>query len=301
MTVNGKYIWMDGTFVQWDKARIHPMSNSIQYGIGIFEGLRSFSGKEGNFIFRLQDHTDRLFQSAHILGMKIPFTKKQLNEAQIETVKKNKILQAYIRPYVYFGEENHGFHSVNLKVHAMIAVFEMKSELDPEKPIKLHSSSFIHAQANSQMCRAKSSGNYLSGWQAFNEAKAVGYDDALIFDQQGHVTETSGANVFIVNKGVLYTPTETNILPGITRNTVFSIAKDLNLELVVKTITKDEVYIADEVFITGTATEIQSVSFLDTKKIGSETTGPITRKIQKAYKDIVSGSNSKYINWLTPI
>lgn len=303
-TKPGSFIWMDSKFVPWNKASIHPTANTVQYGMGAFEGIRVNVGKKGSSIFRLHDHTDRLFQSAQILGMKIPYTKDDLNQAQIETVIKNNMPSVYIRSFIYYGNENLGLHEEFLKAHVMIAVWDFGTYLalsNPDEGLKLHVSSFTHAQVNSQMCNAKACGYYVNPILAIKEAKEAGCDDALMLDSQGCVAEASTSNVFSVKKGILYTPTDISILRGITRDTVFSIAKDLRLELVVKNISRDEMYIADEIFITGTALEIKAVSQVDGRKIGTGFRGPITKKIQNYYHKIVSGLIPKYSTWLTPI
>ncbi len=304
MVKTGKYIWMDGTFVEWEKAGIHPMSNTVQLGMGVFEGLRMNAGKNGSSIFRLQDHTDRFFQSVQILNMQLSLTKDQFNNAVIETAKKNKIASGYLRPLAYFGAEEMGPYAQGMKSRVLIAEWEMGdvySSKETENGLRLHTSSFRHLPVTSVMCRAKATGNYINPILSIHEAKAAGYDDTLILDAQGCVAETSGANIFIVRKGVIYTPTELSILLGITRNSVFSIARDLNLELIVKNITRDEVYTADEMFITGTAVEIQAVCDVDGRKIGTGSIGTITKKIQQSYHKITRGLDEKYSDWLTPI
>lgn len=300
MEKKGKFVWMDGKFIPWDKASVHLMSNTVQHGMGIFEGIRLYIGEKGPSLFRLHDHTDRLFQSAKILNIKMPYTKNQLNDAQIEAARKSKTHSAYLRTMIYYDEEDFGPFAEGQKAHAMVAVWEMGA-LHPEKGLKLHTSSFTHIQVNSIMCKAKASGNYINPILSIQEAKAAGYDDALMLDTQGCVAEASSSNVFIVKNGVLYTPTDVSILPGITRHSVLSIAKDLNLECVVKNITRDEVYGADEMFLSGTATEIKPVINVDNRKIGKGSRGTITEKIQQSYHEIIYGLNPKYSAWLTQV
>lgn len=299
-TKPGSWIWMDGAFIPWDKASIHPLSNTVQYGMGVFEGLRSY---EKN-IFRLHDHTERLFQSAHILNIKIPYSKQDLNQAQIEAVEKNNLPASYIRPMVYYGSEYLGLHASDLKTHVMIAVWDMGDYIpvsSPDEGIKLGVSSHSRIHINSLLCKAKACGHYINSILAYKEAKAAGFDDALMTDAAGCIAEASSSNVFIVKKGVVYTPTDVSILNGITRDTVFSICKELGIQLITKNITRDELYISDEMFVTGTAIEIKAVAEVDGRKIGNGLRGPITKSIQNFYQELIAGRNPTYSSWVTSV
>ena len=249
------WIWMDGGMVPWREARVHVLTHTLHYGMGVFEGVRAYKTDRGAAIFRLGDHTRRLFDSAHILGMKIPYDAETLNQAQIEAVRINNLPSAYLRPFCFLGSEGMGLRADNLKVHVMVAAWEWGSYLGEENMnhgIRIRTSSFSRHHVNVTMCRAKSTGNYSNSMLALQEAVTDGYDEALLLDTQGYVMEGSGENIFIVRDGVIYTPDLTSALNGITRNTIFTLAKEeLGLEVVEKRITRDEVYIADEAFFTG--------------------------------------------------
>ncbi len=295
-------IWFDGEMVPWREANVHVLTHSLHYGMGVFEGVRAYSTPDGTAIFRLQAHTDRLFDSAHIMGMKIPFTKEQLNEAQRAVVRENKLETAYIRPLVFYGSEGMGIRADNLKVHVAIAAWHWGAYMGEEAletGIKIRTSSFTRHHVNITMTRAKASGAYMNSMLALQEAVSAGADEALLLDPEGYVAEGSGENVFIVKGGVIYTPEVTACLNGITRGTVLSLANEFGIPVVEKRITRDEVYIADEAFFTGTAAEVTPIRELDGRQIGAGRRGPVTEKLQKAYFDLVTGKSGAHSEWRT--
>ncbi|AQZ96768.1 branched-chain amino acid transaminase [Halopseudomonas phragmitis] len=295
-------IWFDGEMVPWREANVHVLTHSLHYGMGVFEGVRAYSTPDGTAIFRLQAHTDRLFDSAHIMGMKIPFTKEQLNEAQRAVVRENKLETAYIRPLVFYGSEGMGIRADNLKVHVAIAAWHWGAYMGEEAletGIKIRTSSFTRHHVNITMTRAKASGAYMNSMLALQEAVSAGADEALLLDPEGYVAEGSGENVFIVKGGVIYTPEVTACLNGITRGTVLSLANEFGIPVVEKRITRDEVYIADEAFFTGTAAEVTPIRELDGRQIGAGRRGPVTEKLQKAYFDLVTGKSGAHAEWRT--
>jgi len=294
-------IWYDGKMVPWREATTHVLTHTLHYGMGVFEGERAYKTDKGTAIFRLTEHTDRLFRSAHILNMNIPFDKKAINEATRSVVKQNNLETAYIRPMCFYGSEGMGLRADNLKVHVIIAAWEWGTYLGDEaleKGIRIHTSSFTRHHVNVTMCRAKANGNYINSIMALQEAQADGYDEALLLDVDGFVAEGSGENIFIVQNGVLYTPELTSALEGITRDTIFKLAADENIKLVEKRITRDEVYVADEAFFTGSAAEVTPIRELDNRRIGDGKRGPITEKLQSLYFDQVHGRRKAYPEWL---
>ena len=294
-------IWLDGEWLPWRDAKIHVLSHTLHYGCGVFEGLRAYETDRGTAIFRLEDHTDRLFRSAQILNIKLPYDKNTLNHAQIEAVHKNNLSSAYLRPMCFLGTEGMGLHAKNLRVHVMVAAWEWGSYLGNdgiEKGIKVRTSSFTRNHVNSVMCKAKANGNYLNSILAVQEAVACGCDEALLLDHEGYVAEGSGENIFIVRRGKLYTPDLTSALEGITRETVMTIANDIGLEVLEKRITRDEVYVADEAFFTGTAAEVTPIRILDGREIGLGNRGPLTTRIQSIYFDYVHGRKTDHPEWL---
>lgn len=297
------YIWMDGEFVDWREAKVHVLTHTLHYGVGVFEGVRAYSTDNGPAIFRLNRHTERLLQSAKIMGMKMPFSADVISQAQIETVAKNNLQSAYLRPMAFYGSEAMGLHAKGLKVHLSIAAWEWGAYLGPEaleKGIRVKTSSFNRHHVNSCMAKAKTNGHYTNSIMALQEAENAGYDEALMLDTTGYVAEGTGENLFIVRRGKVYTPSLTSALEGITRDTIVELLhSDMNLEVIEKQITRDEVYTADEAFFTGTAAEVTPIKSLDDREIGTGTIGSITKEIQQRYFDVVNGKNNDRLDWLT--
>ncbi|MSQ56181.1 MAG: branched-chain amino acid transaminase [Limnohabitans sp.] len=298
-------IWMDGQLVDWRDAKIHVLSHTLHYGCGAFEGVRAYKTNKGTAIFRMAEHTERFFNSAKILRMKIPFTPEQVNEAQRQVVRENKLESGYIRPLTWIGSQKLGVSPKGNTIHVMIAAWEWGAYLGEEgmkRGIRVKTSSYARHHVNTTMTQAKAVSNYTNSILANMEALDDGYDEALLLDSSGFVSEGAGENIFVVKGGVIYTPDlSAGALNGITRNTVFHIAKDLGLEIVQKRITRDEIYISDEAFFTGTAAEVTPIRELDRIEIGAGSRGPITEKIQSAFFDIVNGRNPKYAHWLTVV
>lgn len=295
-------IWLDGEMIPWREANTHVLTHTLHYGMGVFEGVRAYDTDKGAAIFRLREHTDRLFNSAHIVGMNIPFDRESLNEAQREAVRKNELSSAYIRPMCFYGSEGMGLRADNLEVHCMVAAWEWGAYLGEDNMkngIRIRVSSFTRHHVNITMCRAKANGNYMNSMMALQEALRDGYDEALMLDSEGYVMEGSGENIFIVREGVLYTPDLTSALDGITRKTVISLAEELGIRVLEKRITRDEVYIADEAFFTGTAAEVTPIREVDGRIIGKGTRGPITERLQGLYFDQVHGRRDENPQWLT--
>ncbi len=296
------WIWLDGEMVPWREAKIHVLTHTLHYGMGVFEGVRAYKTDKGTAIFRLQDHTDRLFRSAHILGMKIPYDADTLNQAQVEAVRKNNLNSAYLRPMCFLGSEGMGLRADNLQTHVMVAAWEWGAYLGEENlknGIRVRVSSFTRHHVNITMCRAKANGNYMNSMLALQEALNDGYDEALLLDTNGFVMEGSGENIFIVRDGVIYTPDLTSALDGITRQTVMTLCKELGIPVIEKRITRDEVYIADEAFFTGSAAEVTPIREVDNRPIGNGGRGPITERIQSLYFDQVEGRREENSEWLT--
>ena len=295
-------IWYDGKLVPWRDATTHVLTHTLHYGMGVFEGVRAYKTTAGTAIFRLNEHTDRLFRSAHILGMRLPYSKDEVNRAVIDTVRENKLETAYIRPMCFYGAEGMGLRADNLKVHMIVAAWHWGSYLGEDglnKGIRIRTSSFNRHHVNITMCRAKANGNYMNSMLALREAQSAGCDEALLLDTEGYVSEGSGENIFIVRDGKIYTPDLTSALDGITRDTIFTLARELGFTITEKRITRDEVYIADEAFFTGTAAEVTPIRELDGRAIGSGTRGPITEKLQSLYFDQVQGRRKQHPEWLT--
>ncbi len=295
-------IWMDGEMVDWREAKTHVLTHTLHYGMGVFEGVRAYHAEKGTAIFRLQEHTDRLFDSAHILGMEIPFDKDTINEAQLAAVRENNLDSAYIRPMCFYGSEGMGLRADNLGVHVIVAAWNWGAYLGEEqlqKGIRIHVSSFTRHHVNITMCRAKANGNYMNSMMALQEAMNNGYDEALLLDTNGFVMEGSGENIFIVKDGKLHTPDLTSALDGITRKTIMTIAAEFNIPVVERRITRDEVYIADEAFFTGTAAEVTPIREVDGRTIGNGGRGPITEKLQSKYFDLVHGKAPEHEGWLS--
>lgn len=297
-------IWLDGEFVPWREAKIHVLTHTLHYGMGVFEGVRAYHSEKGTAIFRLQEHIDRLFRSAHILAMPMPYDKATINNACLEAVSKNELDSAYIRPMCFYGSEGMGLRADNLKVHVMVAAWSWGSYLGSEgleKGIRIKTSSYTRHHVNITMCKAKANGNYLNSMLALQEALDCGYDEALLLDNEGYVSEGSGENIFIVRNGALFTPDLASALEGITRETIFVLAKEKGLEVRERRITRDEVYIADEVFFTGTAAEVTPIRELDGRMIGQGCRGPVTEMLQKTYFDLVHGRGEDRPEWLSYI
>ncbi|MCU7798877.1 MAG: branched-chain amino acid transaminase [gamma proteobacterium symbiont of Lucinoma myriamae] len=295
-------IWFDGKMVPWREAKVHVLTHTLHYGMGVFEGERAYHTDKGAAIFRLQEHTDRLFRSAHILNMPMPFDKETINEATKAAVAENNLDSAYIRPMAFYGSEGMGLRADNLKVHVMIAAWNWGTYLGAdslEKGIRIRTSSFTRHHVNITMCKAKANGNYMNSMLALQEALTDGYDEALLLDVDGFVAEGSGENIFIVRNGTICTPDLTSALEGITRDTIFTLAAELGYEIKEKRITRDEVYTADEAFFTGSAAEVTPIRELDNRKIGNGARGPITEQLQSMYFDQVHGRRELYPQWQT--
>lgn len=298
-------IWFDGQLVDWRDAKIHVLTHTLHYGCGAFEGVRAYQTDAGTAIFRLQEHTQRLFNSAKILRMQIPFTQDQVNEAQREVVRVNQLESCYLRPLTWIGSEKLGVSPRGNTIHLMVAAWAWGAYLGEEgmkNGIRVKTSSYSRHHVNITMTQAKAVSNYSNSILANMEALDDGYDEALLLDTSGFVSEGAGENVFLVKDGVIYTPDlSAGALNGITRNTVLHICEDLGIKLVQKRITRDECYISDEMFFTGTAAEVTPIRELDRVQIGAGERGPVTEKIQSAFFDIVHGRNPKYAHWLTPV
>ena len=298
-------IWMDGALVDWRDAKIHVLTHTLHYGCGAFEGVRAYNTVHGTAIFRLREHTERLYNSAKILRMKIPHDFEAVIEAQKEVVRANKLESCYLRPLVWIGSEKLGVSPKGNSIHLMIAAWAWGAYLGDEglkRGIRVKTSSYTRHHVNITMTQAKAVSNYSNSILANMEATDDGYDEALLLDASGFVSEGAGENVFVVRKGVVYTPDlSAGALDGITRNTVFAICQDLGIKVVEKRITRDEIYIADECFFTGTAAEVTPIRELDRVQIGIGSRGPVTEKIQSAFFDIVNGRNAKYSEWLTKV
>lgn len=297
-------IWFDGEMVPWREAKTHVLTHTLHYGMGVFEGVRAYQAEQGTSIFRLKEHTNRLFDSAHIMNMTIPFSKDEINEAQRAAVRENNLPSAYLRPMVFFGSEGMGLRAANLKVHVIVAAWEWGAYMGQEaleRGIKVRTSSYTRHHVNISMTRAKANGHYINSMLALQEALSGGADEAMLLDPEGYVAEGSGENIFLVKDNVIYTPELTACLNGITRNTIFHLAEDLGLKVVEKRITRDEVYIADEAFFTGTAAEVTPIREVDGRRIGCGSRGPVSTRLQQLYFDTVNGRNAKHLEWLTQV
>ena len=298
-------IWMDGTMVDWRDAKIHVLSHTLHYGCGAFEGVRAYKTDKGTAIFRLQEHTQRLFNSAKILRMTIPFTMDVVMEAQRAVVRENQLESGYLRPLTWIGSEKLGVSPKGNTIHLMVAAWLWGAYLGEEglkRGIRVKTSSYTRHHVNITMTQAKAVSNYTNSILANMEVTEEGYDEAVLLDASGFVSEGAGENIFVVKDGTIYTPDlSAGALNGITRNTVFHIASDLGLTIKEKRLTRDELYIADELFFTGTAAEVTPIREYDRIQIGAGSRGPITEKIQSAFFDIVNGRNPKYAHWLTTV
>lgn len=299
------FIWMDGEMVDWRDAKTHFLTSSLHYGTGVFEGIRAYKTQSsGTCVFRLEDHVRRLFNSAKILHLQIPYSEDEVCEAICEVLRANKLEEAYIRPLVFLGSEGMGLRAQGLKVHLGIAAWEWPSYTSPETletGLKVRTSSYTRHHVNITMVKAKASGNYINSMLALREALDSGCDEAIMLDPEGYVAEGSAENFFIVRNGSIYTPDLTSCLDGITRDTVFKLAVDHGIQVHEKRISRDEVYISDEAFFSGTAAEIVPIREYDSRIIGSGARGPVTAKLQSAYFDLVRGKSDDYAQWLTPV
>ena len=297
-------IWMDGELVPWREAKIHVLTHTLHYGMGVFEGVRAYRAEQGTAIFRLPEHMRRLYGSAHIMNMPIPWAAEEVADAHGTVVRENGLESAYIRPMFFYGSEGMGLRADNLRVHGIVAAWEWGAYLgdeNMEKGIRIKTSSYTRHHVNITMCKAKANGHYINSMLALNEALTNGYDEALLLDVDGFVAEGSGENIFILRNGVIYTPDLTSALEGITRDTIARLAADEGLELREKRITRDEVYLADEAFFTGTAAEVTPIREVDNRAIGNGSRGPVTERLQSLYFDAVHGRLEKYTDWLTVV
>ena len=297
-------IWYDGKMVNWRDATTHVLTHTLHYGMGVFEGVRAYKTDKGTAIFRLKEHTDRLFRSAHILQMKMPYSKEQMMEAQKAAVRENNLESAYMRPMAFYGAEAMGISAKTLSTHVIVAAWKWGAYMGQDaldNGIRVKTSSFSRHHVNITMCKAKANGNYMNSILAHQEAALDGYDEALLLDVDGFVAEGSGENIFIIRNGKLFTPDLTSALEGITRDTILQLAAEIGLSVIEKRITRDEVYSADEAFFTGTAAEVTPIRELDRRSIGTGTgtAGPITKQLQKMYFDAVTGKSAKHADWLT--
>jgi branched-chain amino acid aminotransferase len=298
------WIWLDGGFVPWGEANVHVLTHTLHYGLGVFEGIRCYRTDDGgSAVFRLPEHNRRLFDSAHILSMRIPYSREEILEACVETVRRNALDECYIRPLAFLGDGEMGLAAAN-PVRVAIAAWRWGAYLGDEgvkHGIRVKTSSFQRFHVNTFMPKAKAVGNYVNSILAAHEARTAGYAEALMLDTDGFVAEASGENVFIVRDGVVKTTPTTSILPGITRDTVMRLLRDRRLDLREERITRDEVYIADEAFFTGTAVEVTPIREVDDRRIGAEAPGPLTRELQREFFDIVRGRDPRHREWLTRV
>lgn len=295
------FIWYNGELVDWRSAQTHVLTHTLHYGLGIFEGVRAYETNKGAAIFRLQEHTQRFFNSAKIVGMDLPFDAHALNQAHFDVIKANQLSSCYFRPMAFYGSGKLGVEPKKDDVQVIVAAWPWGAYLGEEgmkKGIRVKVSSFTRHHVNVTMCKAKANGNYLNSIMANTDAKRDGYDEAVLLDAQGYVAEGSGENIFMVRNGKIYTPDLTVALEGITRDTVITIAKEMGLEVIEKRITRDELYIADEIFFTGTAAEVTPIREIDGRQIGAGERGVVTGEIQQRYFDIVQGKNAQYTDWL---
>jgi branched-chain amino acid aminotransferase len=297
-------IWFDGELVPWREAKTHVLTHTLHYGLGVFEGVRAYKTDRGTAIFRLKEHTDRLLRSAHILNMPMPYDRETLHAAQCAAVRENGLESAYIRPMCFYGAEGMGLRADNLRVHCIVAAWEWGAYLgaeNMERGIRIRTSSYTRHHVNVTMCKAKANGNYMNSMLALQEAVSCGYDEAMLLDPEGYVAEGSGENIFLVRDGTLLTPDLTSALDGITRNTIFHLAAEIGVPVREKRITRDEVYIADEAFFTGSAAEVTPIREVDGRAIGAGIRGPVTERLQAMYFDQVHGRRDEHAEWLTHV
>ena len=298
------WIWHNGGLVPWREATVHVLTHTLHYGVGVFEGVRAYATPRGPCVFRLDAHTKRLFNSAHILGLEIPYSTDEVSEAQLQVFAANGLDEGYLRPMVYLGSEGMGLRAIGLSVNLVIATWPWPSYVDPEsleRGIAVRTSSYTRHHVNISMCKAKANGHYINSILALHEAVAAGCDEALMLDNEGYVAEGTGENIFIVRNDELHTPELTSCLDGITRDTVMCLARELGLKVHERRITRDEVYIADEAFLTGTAAEVLPIRELDGRRIGTGRRGALTERLQTLYFDQVRGRRAEFPQWLTPV
>ncbi len=298
------WIWQNGQLLPWREATVHVLTHTLHYGVGVFEGVRAYDTPEGPCIFRLEAHTKRLFDSAHILGLAIPYSPEEVSEAQKAVFSANDLKEGYLRPMVHLGAEAMGLRAKDLSVNLIVAAWPWPNYMEPEsreKGISVRTSSYTRHHVNITMCKAKANGNYINSILALHEALDAGCDEALMLDNEGYVAEGTGENVFIVRDGAIHTPELTSCLDGITRDSVITLAKEAGFEILERRITRDEVYIADEAFFTGTAAEVLPIRELDGRAIGAGTRGPVTETLQSLYFDQVRGARNAHRDWLTPV
>jgi branched-chain amino acid aminotransferase len=298
------WIWFNGEMVPWKEAKVHVLTHTLHYGLGVFEGVRAYATHRGATIFRLADHTERLFDSAHILRMEIPYSREEISAAQCEVFRANDLDEGYLRPMCFYGSEAMGLRAEGLSTNVIIAAWPWPSYMDPEareRGIAVRTSSYTRHHVNITMCKAKANGNYINSMLALREALDSGCEEALLLDNEGYVAEGSGENIFLVKDGELHTPVLTSCLDGITRRTIVAFAEELGIPLHERRITRDEVYIADEAFFTGTAAEVLPVRELDGRRIGDGTRGPLTEQLQTLYFDQVRGKRNAHAEWHTPV
>ncbi len=295
-------IWMDGDLRDWRSAQIHVLTSTLHYGVGVFEGVRAYATNRGPCFFRLADHTQRLFDSAHILRIKIPYSQEELIAAQVEVIQANELDEGYVRPIVFRGSEQMGLRAEGLSVHVAIACWPWPDYMDPEareKGIRVQTSSYTRHHVNISMCKAKATGNYINSILALSEAQDGGYDEALLLDNEGYVAEGSGENIFVIKNGVIHTPQLTSCLPGLTRDTIITFARESGYSVTERNITRDEIYIADEAFFTGTAAEVLPIQALDSRQIADGRRGPITEELQSMYFEQVRAKREAHPEWHT--
>ncbi len=304
MVTTSEKIWMDGDFVNWNDASVHILTHSLHYGLGAFEGIRCYQGKDGSAIFRLHEHVDRLFESAHIMLMKVPYSRKDVSEAIVETVRVNQLHSCYIRPLLYVGSGKMGLDPGCNPIKLAIAAWPWGAYLGDdalERGIRAKVSSFTRHHVNVSMTRAKVPGYYVNSILAKREANLAGYEEAILLDTEGYVAEGTGENVFIVFRGVLKTTPVTSILDGITRHAILDMAREKNIPVVEERFTRDALYVADEAFLTGTAAEVTPIREIDDRQVGTGKRGPITALLQQSFFDVVQGQDPSRARWLTPV
>jgi branched-chain amino acid aminotransferase len=301
--ITGKKIWMDGRMVDWEDARVHVLTHTLHYGLGVFEGIRCYRTEDGrSAVFRLEEHVERLYESAHINLMRIPFRREEITEAILACLRVNELAEGYIRPLVYVGDGAMGLNPGDNPIRVAVVVWPWGKYLGEdgmERGIRAKVSTFSRHFVNAKMTKGKTCGDYVNSILAKREALLDGYDEAILLDTQGLVSEASGENVFLVRRGLLRTPPLQTVLEGITRASVIELARDKGIPVAETSITRDELYVADEVFLTGTAAEVTPIREIDHREIGEGRRGPVAKALQDAFFDVVGGRDRKYERWLT--